>query len=183
MFKDSWTRRITSLFKTHKRFKQAEIDLKYSSLSRLISAVKTGSFIYVDDLQHVDMRMTVSLLLASIKRDHFHLLGSLLNKIKQPTKPDVANLNGRPLYTHKAQILFDLKNVRSIETPLYIGLDPIPYSILLYRYPKPRAVDMTIVDRSRVLCLFKILYHKFIFLNVESIFNLAQTLFLETLYY
>ena len=38
-----------------------------------------------------------------------------------------------------------------------------------------------IVNRSRVLCLFKILYHKYIFLDVKSIF-LVQVLLFEDLY-
>ena len=179
IFKDSWSRRITSLFKTHKRFKQAEIDLKYHSLSFLINAVKTGDFVALDDLNHVDMRMTVSLIIAAIDRGHFHLLRCFLNKIKQPTMGDVI----RPLNYHKSPSLFDLKNVSYIETPLYIGLDPTPYSLLLSWYSEPRDIDMAIVNRSRVLCLFKILYHKFIFLNIDSIFVLVQTLLFETLYH
>ena len=39
-----------------------------------------------------------------------------------------------------------------------------------------------IVNRSRVLCLFKILYHKYIFLDVNSIFDLVQVLLCEGLY-
>jgi ankyrin repeat protein len=35
------------------------------------------------------------------------------------------------------------------------------------------------LKRSRVLCLFKILYHKFIFLDVNSIFDLVQILMIE----
>jgi hypothetical protein len=46
-------------------------------------------------------------------------------------------------------------------------------------------LDASVVEcvyRSRVLCLFKILYHKFIFLAVDTIFEVVQTLFCEYLY-
>ena len=38
-----------------------------------------------------------------------------------------------------------------------------------------------IVNKSRVLCLFKLLYHKFIFIDVNFIFELIQNLLLENL--
>jgi ankyrin repeat protein len=38
-----------------------------------------------------------------------------------------------------------------------------------------------IIKRSRILCLFKILYHKYIFLDVQTIFQLVQTLFYENI--
>ena len=38
------------------------------------------------------------------------------------------------------------------------------------------------VNRSQVLCLFKLFYHKFILLNFESIFHLTQTLLFEGMY-
>jgi hypothetical protein len=37
----------------------------------------------------------------------------------------------------------------------------------------------SLILRTKILCLFKILYHKFIFLNFESIFDLTQTLLCE----
>ena len=41
---------------------------------------------------------------------------------------------------------------------------------------------LDIVNWSRVLCLFKILYHKYIFLDVKSIFDLVQVLLCAGLY-
>jgi ankyrin repeat protein len=38
-----------------------------------------------------------------------------------------------------------------------------------------------IIKRSRILCLFKILYHKYIFLDVQTIFQLVQTLSYENI--
>ena len=47
---------------------------------------------------------------------------------------------------------------------------------------KPSADVVDIVNRSLVLCLFKMLYHKYIFLDVNSIFDLVQVLLYEGLY-
>ena len=74
-------RRVDSKFKDngHPRFKQAEIDLKYHSLSLCIDAVKTGDLsILMQFLPHVDVRMAISLTLVAIERDHIHLMGCLL---------------------------------------------------------------------------------------------------------
>ena len=47
---------------------------------------------------------------------------------------------------------------------------------------KPAYEVIDIVNRSRVLCLFKVLYDKYIFLDVNSIFDLVQVLLCEHLY-
>ena len=77
-----------------------------------------------------------------------------------------------------------LKDGKSMEPLLYSGLDARPY----YKY-KWNSQYQTFsgslasgVDRSRVLCLFKIMYHKYIYLGVETIFHLVQTLLLEYLF-
>ena len=154
-------RRVDSKFKDrgHPRFKQAEIDLKFQS----IDAVKTGDLnLLAQSLPHVDVRMAVSLTLVAIERDHIHLLGCLLEKLTR----------------EKA---YERRNEKSVEPLLYIGLDATPYSACSPQ-SKPSADVVDIVNRSRVLCLFKILYHKYIFLNVNSIFDLVQVLLCEGLY-
>ena len=158
-------RRVDSKFKDngHPRFKQVQIDLKYHSLSLSIDAVKTGDLnLLTESLPHVDVRMAVSLTLVAIERDHIHLMGCLLEKL-----------------VHERA--FEVRNDKSVEPPLYIGLDAAPYSACSPRH-KPSADAVDIVNRSRVLCLLKILYHKYIFLDVNWIFDLVQTLLFEELY-
>ena len=158
-------RRVDSKFKDngHPRFKQAEIDLKYHSLSLSIDAINTGDLdLLTQSLPHVDVRMAVSLTLVAIERDHIHLLDCLLEKLVR-------------------ERAFEARNDKSVEPLLYIGLDATPYSACSPQ-SKPSADVVDIVNRSRVLCLFKILYHKYIFLNVNSIFDLVQVLLCEGLY-
>ena len=158
-------RRVDSKFKDigHPRFKQAAIDLKYHSLSLSIDAVRTGDLnLLTQSLPHVDVRMAVSLTLVAIERDHIHLMGCLLEKLVR-------------------ERAFEVRNDKSVEPLLYIGLDATPCSACSPQ-SKPSADVVDIVNRSRVLCLFKILYHKYIFLDVNSIFDLVQVLLCEHLY-
>ena len=77
-----------------------------------------------------------------------------------------------------------------IEPFLYIGLDATPYSLQIpkvinhptNRLCKPSQSVVNAIYRSRILCLFKIMYHKFIFLSFDGIFQLVQTLLVEYLY-
>ena len=158
-------RRVDSKFKDrgHPRFKQVQIDLKYHSLSLSIDAVKTGDLnLLAQSIPHVDVRMTVSLTLVAIERDRINLMGCLLEKL---------------IYER----VFEVRNDKSIEPLLYIGLDATPYS-KCHPQSKPSADVVDIVNRSRVLCLFKILYHKYIFLDINWIFDLVQVLLFEELY-
>ena len=158
-------RRVDSRFKdrNHPRFKQAEIDLKYHSLSLSIDAVKTGDLnLLTQSLPHVGVRMSVSLTLVAIERDHIHLMGCLLENLVR-------------------ERIFEVRNDKSVEPLLYIGLDATPSSACSPQ-SKPSADVVDIVNRSLVLCLFKILYHKYIFLNINSIFDLVQVLLCEGLY-
>ena len=116
-----------------------------------------------ESLPHVDVRMAVSLTLVAIERDHIHLMGCLLDKLAH-------------------ERLFEVRNDKSVEPLLYIGLDATPYSVCSSQ-SEPSADVVDIVNRSLVLCLFKVLYHNYIFLGVNSIFDLIQTLLLEGLYY
>ena len=106
--------------------------------------------------------MAVSLTLVAIERDHIHLMGCLLEKLVR-------------------ERAFEVRNDKSVEPLLYIGLDATPYSACSPQ-SKPSADVVDIVNRSRVLCLFKILYHKYIYLDVNWIFNLVQVLLYEGLY-
>ena len=158
-------RRVDSLFKDQgrPRFKQAEIDLKYQSLLHSIDAVMSGDLgLLRQSLPHVDMQMAVSLTIVAVVNDHSDLLSCLFEKA--------------PL-----ERLFGLRSDKSIEPLLYAGLDATPYSEC-DRENKPHAEVVDIVNRSRVLCLFKVLHHKFIHLSVESILSLVQTLMHESLY-
>ena len=158
-------RRVDSKFKDigRPRFKQAEIDLKYHSLSLSIDAVKTGDLnLLMQSLPHVNVRMAVSLTLVAIERDHIHLMECLLEKLVR-------------------ERAFKVRNDESVEPILYIGLDAAPYSACSPQN-KPSADVVDIVNRSLVLCLFKILYHKYIYLDVNSIFDLVRVLLFEDLY-
>ncbi len=144
--------------------------MKYHCLSLSIDAVKTGDLdLLTESLPHVDVRMAVSLTLVAIERDCFNLMGCLLENL-----------------VHERT--FEVRNDKSIEPPIYIGLDATPYSACSPHFPyvacspQPSADVIDIVNRSRVLCLFKILYHKYIYLDINSIFDLVQTLLFEELY-
>jgi hypothetical protein len=132
--------------------------LKYQS----IDAVRTGDLnLLAQSLPYVDVRMAVSLTLVAIERDHIHLMDCLLEKLVR-------------------ERAFEVRNDKSVKPLFYIGLDATPYSKRSVFEINADVVD--IVNRSRVLCLFKILYHKYIFLDVKSIFDLVQVLLLEDLY-
>ena len=88
-------RRADSKFKDigHPRFKQAEIDLKYHSLSLSIDAINTGDLdILTQSLPNVDVRMAVSLTLVAIERDCFDLMGCLLEKLVRERAFEVTNI-------------------------------------------------------------------------------------------
>ena len=156
-------RRVDSKFKDigHPRFKQVQIDLKYDSLSLSIDAVKTGDLnLLAQSLPHVDVRMAISLTLVAIERDLIHLMGCLLEKLVHVRA-------------------FEMRNDKSVEPLLYIGLDATPLSDCMY---KPSADVVDIVNRSRVLCLLKVLNHKYIYLDVNSIFDSVQVLMHEGMY-
>ena len=106
--------------------------------------------------------MAVSLTLVAIERDHIHLMGCLFEKLVR-------------------ERVFEVRNDKSVEPLLYIGLSATPYSACSPQ-SKPSADVVDIVNRSRVLCLFKILYHNFIYLDVNWIFDLVQVLLYEGLY-
>ena len=149
-------RKVDSKFKDrgHPRFKQVEIDLKFQS----IDAVRNGDLdLLTQSLPYVDVRMTISLAIIAIERDHIHLMGCLLEKLIHEN-------------------VFEVRADKSVEPLLYIGLDPN------FKEPKKIPPDIVeIINRSRVLSLFKILYHKYIYLSIDTIFDLVQTLMREGL--
>ncbi len=74
---------------------------------------------------------------------------------------------------------------RFIESLLYIGLDATPYSRQISTVKYHTTITTTsqsvvnAIYRSRILCFFKIMYHKFIFLGFDGILQLVQTLLVE----
>jgi len=145
------------------RFQQDLIDLKYDSLSQCIDAVNIGDLnLLTQFLIHVDIRMTVSLTLISIKKDQYHLMCCLLEKL----------VLGRA---------FEVRKDASIEPLLYIGFDAIPYSECGSQIKLSDDV-VDIINQSLVLCFFKMLYHKFIYLDFDIMSGLDQILSLEELY-
>jgi hypothetical protein len=97
--------------------------------------------------------MAVSLTLFAIEQERNHLMGSLFEKL----------VNEEAL-----QVVKD----KSIEPLLLTGL------VTTIKNNSPEIVEM--VNRSRILSLFKILYHKFIYLDINSIFELIQVMMRET---
>ena len=137
------------------RFKQMQIDLKYEYLSRCIDAVNTEDLnLLTQSLSYIDVRMAVSLTLFVIEEEKHNLMGCLFDNL--------LNINVFAVITNK----------ESIEPLLLTGLNATRRSEI------PEIVDM--VNRSRVLSFFKILYGKYIFLDVQSMFELIQTLMYNT---
>ena len=83
---------------------------------------------------YLDVRMAVSLTLVAIERDQIHLMGCLLEKLVR-------------------ERVFEVRNNKSVEPLLYIGLDATP-CFACSPQSKPSADVVDIVNRSRVLCLF-----------------------------
>ncbi len=145
-----------------------------NNFCRCVEAVKTGDLnALTDSLTRVDVRMAVSITLAAIERDRFRLMSCLLKKLVRERAFEV--MNGKLVYRAF------MRKDDSVEPLLYIGLDATPYSACSPQ-SKPSAEVVDIVNRSRVLCLFKILYHKYIYLDVNWIFDLVQVLLYEGLY-
>jgi len=81
---------------------------------------------------------------------------------------------------------------KTIEYNSFIGLDTRYTQMIKSTYHFDASVTQNldkaisknnndIINKSRILCLFKLLYHKFIFIDVNFIFELIQTLLLENL--
>jgi hypothetical protein len=140
------------------RFKQAEIDLKYNSLEICLNAVKNGDLeSFKQSITYVDARMANSLTLIAIDREQQQLLPYLLEKLVHEN-------------------VFDVRDNTIIKPFLYSGFN------CWHHIPKLYPDTIKIINHSRVLCIFKILYYKFIFLSIESIFELVQILIHELLF-
>jgi hypothetical protein len=81
---------------------------------------------------------------------------------------------------------FTLNQSAMSEVLLYCGMDPKPWNCIVNHPCSGKTTTAIIlhpfqecIKRSQILCLFKILYHKFIFLDIETIYQLLQTLLLE----
>jgi hypothetical protein len=149
---------IDSIFKDKgiPRFKQNEIDLKYESLKRCLDAVTSENLEnLIQSLPHIDLRMTLSLTQIAIDMDKNLLIPHLLKKLID-------------------EKVFEKIKDKSVEPIVYIGVDADPTKV------DPDLIN--IINRSRVLSLFKILYHKYIYLGVDTIFQLIQTLIHEKVF-
>jgi len=179
--------KFVETFSKNSRFRQAEIDLKFQS----IPAICGGDLdLLRQSLPHVDMQMAISLTVAAVENDQLHLLDSLCAKVCW-LKIHNEEPNNMSYWNSRRSIdeltIFDsLLKVRdmeysAIEPLLYAGLDATPYSLCSANH-KPRPSLVRSIGRSKVLCLFKLLYHKFIYLDVNSISHLLQTLLVEGVY-
>ena len=75
---------------------------------------------------------------------------------------------------------YDMK--LAAELLLYCGLNPTRIAFVRPHMNSPLSQCCLIVNRSRALCIFKIFYHKFIYLNIDSLYQLLRTLLFEGLY-
>ena len=112
------------------------------------------------------------------------LLRSAIEAIREAAKREAAEQDS--LVLEREYMLFIIKKIAEQDSLV----SEREYMLFLNKYnsacspqskPSADVVDI-VVNRSRVLCLFKILYHKYIFLNVNSIFDLVQVLLCEGLY-
>jgi hypothetical protein len=151
---------VDSIFDTdigYPRFDKEKVDLKYQS----IEAVKTGDLnLLIQSLLYVDTNMAISLTIVAIEREHYHLLNCLIEK----------------LTFEKA---FNLRYDKSVEPLIYIGINANPINVSNYLINTCEFIDINI--RARILSLFKIFYHKYIYLDVNTIFELVQILLDEFL--
>ena len=153
-------RRVDLIFKDQgrPRFNQTQIDLRFQSLLQCFDAVMSGDLDLFQPSGRLNFQMTLSLTIVAVENDHSHFLGCLFERFEP------------------SWVLM-YRNDKSIEPLLYVGLEATPS-----RHRKPSAEVTDCLNRSRVLCLFKVLYHKYIFLDAKSIFDLVQTLMHEDFY-
>ena len=79
------------------------------------------------------------------------------------------------------QFALEYQHVDIIDYLILIGIS-IDFGFVL-DFIKWRLRDnRQVINRSRILSIFKLFYHKFIFLSVEGIFDLVQTLLNEKMY-
>jgi len=152
--------KVDSIFDTdigYPRFDKEKVDLKYQS----IEAVKNGDLnLLIQSLLYVDTNMAVSLTIVAIEREHYHLLNCLTEK----------------LTIEKA---FNLRYDKSVIPLIYIGINQNPINVCNYCIDNSELIYINI--RARILSLFKIMYHKYIYLDVNTIFELVQILLEEFL--
>jgi len=100
--------------------------------------------------------------------------------IKKGARLEFQNLWNDTIFSNNQYFIF-FQNTYTEKC--YQGLDPL--SLEEACFPKlslKRDYEIErIIKRSRILCLFKILYHKYIFLDVQTIFQLVQTLSYENI--
>ena len=111
-----------------------------------------------------------ALMLAYLKKQ------SELAKLVELDTVDIQSVMGEdPMYPYN----FTLQTlIEHYEFKCLIGVDPnYPNTSV----PPNDPIAQEIINRSRILAIFKILYHKFIYLDLESTFELVENLILESL--
>ena len=177
---------VDSLFKLlgRNRFKQYEIDAKFLSITAVISGDLN---LLARSLPYVDIQMAVSLAIVAIEKEHLHLMDCLCEKIRGFYQDDVYSedqytncFNLRFAKLQKENPMFNScirwwKGGKSIEALFYSGLDASDCDFSKGSWRRYEDLYILYIDdiinKSRVLSLFKILYYKFIYLNIESIYD------------
>jgi len=175
-----------------KRHDGDKIDRKYESVKELIDGNIAK---FKENLPNYDVNIMLSCLIISIEKDLVIVYDDILNFLCR----NIFKFYGRHLickenflnttfdiviksYSNNVN-LFSLcveyfyKKPFEVEHLLYIGISPY---ISKTFYPSTSIIDCII--RSRILSLFKILYHKYVYLDVQTIFDLVQVLIFEEIY-
>jgi hypothetical protein len=132
--------------------------------------------------------MTLSLTQIAIQNNYPRLFGCLFEKlVREKVFKSISDESVEPeefknnYYLSVGPEELWSKTDKSVEPLLYIGVEPTPFDECDY-WAKPSEYVVDVINRSRVLSLFKILYPKYIFFDVESIIELVQTLELDGMY-
>ncbi len=130
--------------------------------------------------------MAISLTVVAVEKGHSHLLdclcekglGSNVHHVEDPAAAGNSFWNSRPMVSlYSTGLIIEKGTYISIEPLQHVGLDATQCSrcssICSSSKPHPSLVDTwsIVPNRSRVVCLFKSLNHKLIFLNIDSIFQ------------
>jgi len=170
------------------RFKQAEIDLKYESLSTALAAVKSGDLALLkQSIPHVvdDMPMVVSLAIVAVENGYLQLVfncfcEAILGEQGVADSEFTSCLNLRRADAAGLTIFDVLVRMESetadklMEVLLFSGLDATPDI-----KPRPHSLVVESVTRSRVLSLLRLSYLKRSFVDIDSTIELVQTLLLD----
>jgi hypothetical protein len=175
-----------------KRHQGEEIDRKYVSVKALIDGNIAK---FKENLPNYDVNIMLSCLIISIEKDLvidyndiliflckniFNFYGRHLictENFLNTTFDIIINSYGNNVNLFSLCVEYFYKKPFEIEHLLYIGISPH-----ISKTFRPSISIIESIIRSRILCLFKILYHKYIYLDVQTIFDLVQVLIFEEIY-